>query len=382
MKTIPYGHQSIDKKDIQEVVNTLKSDWLTQGPKIKEFEGALCKYTGAKYAVAVSSGTAALHLACLAAEIKHYHEVITSPLTFVASANCVLYCGGRPVFADIELESGNINPQEIAKKITARTKVIIPVHFAGRPCDLIAIRSLVKKKGLMIIEDAAHALGASYRGKKIGACAYSDMTIFSFHAIKSITTGEGGAVLTNKLDLFEKLNMLRNHGITKKKFIRKPDGEWYYEMQTLGYNFRITDLQAALGLSQLKKLKQFIQQRRKIARIYHAAFRGNPWFDLPGEKKGYLSAHHLYSIRLKDTFKQKKKQIFLKLRERGLGVQVHYIPVYLQPYYRKLGFRKGICPKAEEFYEKEISIPLYPSMDRKAISCVIKTILRTFAELC
>ena len=282
---MPYGRQYIDSTDIKKVVNVLKSDWITQGPKVKEFENALCNYTGAKYAVVVSSGTAALHIACLAAGIKEGDEVITSRITFAASANCILYCKGKPVFADIQEDTVNIAPEEIKKKITKKTKAIIPVHFAGHPCELDTISAIARNYKLLMIEDAAHALGASYKGKKIGCCKHSDMATLSFHPIKSITTGEGGAVLTNRKDLYERLRIFKNHGITKDRSIMHSlDGPWYYEMQELGYNYRITDFQCVLGISQLKKIDQFIQKRREIVQRYNEAFMDVEKIITPTEK--------------------------------------------------------------------------------------------------
>ena len=295
---IPYGRHYIDDEDIAEVIKVLKSDFITQGPKIKEFEDALCKYTGAKYAVAVSSGTAALHLACLASGIGRGDEVITSPITFVASANCVLYCGGIPLFVDIQNDTLNIDPEKIISKITNKTRAIIPVHFAGHPCDLEEIHSIAKKYRLFVIEDACHALGAEYRGTKIGSCQYSDMTVFSFHPVKSITTGEGGAILTNNETLYEKLLTLRTHGITKdkEKWKAREEGDWYYEMQYLGYNYRITDFQCALGISQLRKLDRFISRRREIARIYTERLSRVEGIILPVERQYVKYAWHLYTI--------------------------------------------------------------------------------------
>ena len=374
MKTIPYGHQWIDEVDIKEVVKVLRSDWITQGPKIQEFEDALGKYTGTKYAVVVSSGTAALHIACLTAGIKESDEVITSPLTFVASANCVLYCGGKPIFADIQEDTFNISPIEIEKLITQKTKAIIPVHFAGHSCDMKRIKQIARKNKLLIIEDAAHALGAKYRNSKVGSCRYSDMTILSFHPVKHITTGEGGAVLTNNKKLYKKLLILRNHGITKEKYLDKPDGDWYYEMQLLGFNYRLTDIQAALGLSQLTKLDKFVKRRREIAAVYNQVFRGNDYFDLPIEHEGVYSSYHLYPVRLKKRFLAAKKDIFSKLRENGVGVQAHYRPVYRQPYYQQLAYLPGLCPQAEKFYRSEISLPLYPLMSNKDINFVVNKI--------
>ena len=376
-KFIPYGRQFIDEDDIKEVVKVLKSPWITQGTKIREFEEALCKYTGAKYAVVVSSGTAALHIACLAAGIKQGDEVITSPITFVASANCVLYCGGKPVFADIQEDTINIDPQEIKKKISKRTRAIIPVHFAGHPCDLEEIYSIAKDNNLIVIEDACHALGAEYKGYKIGSCKFSDMTVFSFHPVKSITTGEGGAVLTNNEELYEKILMLRTHGITKdkNKLLNKNEGDWWYEMHYLGFNYRITDFQCALGLSQLKKLDRFIQYRRKIVEIYNKELSKIDKIILPVERPYVKSSWHIYYIRLKNS--KKRKEVFEFLREQNIGVQVHYIPVYLQPYYIKaFGYKEGCCPKAESYYKSTITIPLFVGLKKSEIKYIVDCIKR------
>lgn len=379
-KFVPYGRQWIDKDDINAVIKVLKSDWITQGPKIKEFEEKLASYCGAKYAVAVSSGTAALHVACLAAGIIKGDEVITSPITFVASANCFLYCGGKPVFADIQEDTANIDPVEIKNKVTKKTKAIIPVDFAGHPCDLKEIYNFARTRNLTVIEDASHALGAKYKKTKIGVL--SDMTIFSFHPVKPITTGEGGAVLTDHREFYEKLLMFRTHGITKDRnmLVNLAEGNWYYEMHYLGYNYRMTDIQASLGISQLKKLEKFIERRREIVNIYRESFGTNPYFEIPEEKDYAYSSWHLYPIRLKDKYKNIKKEIFSKMREKGLGVQVHYMPVYWQPYYRKLGYNTKICPKAEDFYQREISIPLYQSMSYGDIKYVIDIIFEIFRE--
>jgi len=383
-RKIPYSRQSIDGRDIRKVVEALKSDWLTQGPEVKKFEVALCGYTGAKYAVVVSSATAALHIGCIATGIKRGMEVITSPITFVASANSILYCGGKPVFADTCKETANIDPDQISRKISLKTKAIIPVHFAGHPCDLSRVRSIARKNKLIVIEDAAQALGASYKGTKIGSCKYSDMTVFSFHPVKSITTGEGGAILTNKRPLYDKLLMLRNHGITKQvsrkasatKPYRLREGSWYCEMRLLGYNYRLTDIQSAIGITQLKRLSSFIQKRQRIGEMYRKAFEGNEYFDIPSEKIGSTSAWHLYPIRLKGKYKAYKREIFEQLKAAGLGVQVHHIPVYFHPYYQNTGYKRVICPNAEEFYNKAISIPLYPAMHNKEVQVVIRTVLK------
>lgn len=380
-KFIPYSTQCIDRNDINAVAKVLKSDWLTQGPKIREFESEISAYCGAKYAVAVSSGTAALHIACLAANIKPGDEVITSPMTFVASANCILYCRGKPIFADIQKDIANINPAEIKKKINKKTKAIIPVHYSGHPCDLEEINRIAKDNNLTIIEDAAHALGAEYKDSKIGSCKFSDMTILSFHPVKLITTGEGGVVLTNKKYLYEKLLMLRNHGITKEssKFkVKNPRsiGGWFYEMQELGFNYRITDFQCTLGLNQLKKIDSFIKRRREIVNIYNQNLSTIKEIILPVEKKYVKSAWHLYYIRLKDH--RKRKDTFEKLRKLGIGTQVHYIPVYFHPYYLRMGYKIGICSNAEEFYKRELSLPLYQSLRNKDLRFIINKFLNLF----
>ena len=376
MKIIPYGRQWVDASDIKEVIKVLKSDWLTQGPRIKEFEDDLCKYTGAKYAVAVSSGTAALHIACLAAGIEPGDEVITSPITFVASANCILYCGAMPVFADIQEDTVNINPEEIKKSINQKTKAIIPVHFAGHPCDLEEISLIAQKNNLLVIEDAAHALSAEYKNSRIGSCKYSDMTVFSFHPVKHITTGEGGAVLTNRKDLYEKLLLFRNHGITKdKKKMEHHNGSWYYEMQELGFNYRITDFQCALGISQLKRLGKFLERRREIVNIYNKELSKINEIILPVEKPYIKSSWHIYYIRLKNS--QRRINLFEKLHKHNIGVQVHYIPVHLQPYYKKnFDYKVGDYPKAEEYYKSTITLPLYAEMTDNKIKYVVDILKR------
>ena len=379
-KFIPYGRQCIEEDDINAVVNVLRSERITQGPKIEEFEDALCKYTGAGYAVAVSNGTTALHIASLAAGIGKDDEAITTPMTFAASANCVLYCGARPVFSDTQEDTVNIDPGEVEKKVTRKTKMVIPVHFAGHPCDLEEVRKISKRYNLIVCEDAAHALGAEYKGSKIGSCDYSDMAVFSFHPVKSITTGEGGAILTNRHDLYEKLLMLRNHGITKnrKKFLTSEPqtsafGSWYYEMQEVGFNYRITDLQCALGISQLKKLDRFLERRREIADIYKQRLSGVDEIVLPEEKPYVKSSWHLYYVRFKNA--AKRQEVFEKLQKSSIGVQVHYIPVHLHPYYRNnFGYKAGDYPKAEKYYANTITLPLYPGMSDKNVEYVVKAL--------
>lgn len=378
---IPYGRQCLDENDISAVVAVLKSDYLTQGPAVKAFESALSEYTGAGYAVVFSSGTAALHAAYFAAGIRPGDEIITSPITFVATANACLYSAAVPVFADVEPDTGNMDVLKIEKKITEHTKLLVPVHYSGHSVDLQAVSDLAGKYNILVIEDACHAFGAEYKGQKIGNCAYSDMTVLSFHPVKHITTGEGGAVLTNKPEYFKRLLMFRSHGISREDFVNEPHGDWYYEMRSIGFNYRMTDIQAALGMSQLKKLDRFVERRREIADIYSGEFKDNPHFDIPPERDYASSSYHLYPVRLKDSCKDKKREIFKRLRDEGIGVQVHYIPVYLHPYYNELGYRKGLCPVAEDFYCREISIPVYPAMEYGDIRRVIEKVYKVFGEL-
>ncbi len=382
-KFIPYGRQWIDEDDIEAVVSVLKSDYLTQGPKVGEFEKALVDYCEAKYAVVFNSGTSALHGAYFVLGLLEKDEVITTPITFVATSNAILYVGAKPVFADIEKDSANIDPLNLEKHITKNTKAISIVHYAGHPVDMEPIKNIAKKYNLKIIEDACHALGAKYKGEKIGSCKYSDMTIFSFHPVKHITTGEGGAVLTNDENLYHKLIMFRSHGITKDndKFLKNSDGKWYYEMQILGYNYRLTDIQASLGISQLKKLDFFVKRRREIAKTYNDAFKDNQYFDLPVEKDYAYHSYHLYNIRLKAKYLDKKDQIVDLLTKLGIGVQVHYIPVYWHPFYQELGYNKGACPNAEEYYASELSLPMYPAMSDEDVSYVIEKVFEAFKKI-
>lgn len=380
IKHIPYGKHYIDNEDIDAVIEVLNSDFITQGTTTHEFEKRLAKYFGAKYAVVFNSGTSALHAAYFAMGLVTDDQIITSPITFVATSNAALYLGAKPLFSDVEIETGNINPALLEEKINENVKAIVPVHYAGNPADLDLISKISRENDLLLIEDAAHAIGASYKNSVIGSCRYSDMTIFSFHPVKHITTGEGGAVLTNKLDYYEKLLDFRSHGITKKNFLNSPDGDWYYEMHNLGFNYRMTDIQAALGISQLKKLKKFVERRRKIAKLYTEIFAENSYFDVLKTNEND-SSYHLFPILLKDEYQKKKKEIFNILRSNKLGVQVHYIPVYRQPYYQDLGYNKLECPDAENFYEKEISIPIFPSMGEEDVNMVIEIILDTFKKI-
>ncbi|HBR18406.1 MAG TPA: UDP-4-amino-4,6-dideoxy-N-acetyl-beta-L-altrosamine transaminase [Deltaproteobacteria bacterium] len=380
-KYIPYGRQWIDEDDIRAVTDVLRSDWLTQGPKIEEFEKKIAEYCGVRYAVVLNSGTAALHGAYFALGLSKDDEFITTPITFAATANAGIYLGAKPVFVDIEPDTGNIDTSKIESQITAKTKGIFPVHYSGHPVDLIKINEIARKHGLFIVEDACHAMGSRFNGEKIGSCKYSDMTVFSFHPLKHITTGEGGAVVTNDEYLYEKLLIFRSHGITKKHLLNESHGDWYYEMQLQGYNYRLTDLQAALGISQLKKLDNFIEKRRSISDRYSKAFRANPYFDTPIEKDYAFSAYHLYTLKLKDKYKGVKKNIVSSLKKKGIGTQVHYIPVYRHPFYNSMGFQKDMCPIAEDFYLRELSIPLYPAMNDDDINYVVKIIIETFQDI-
>ena len=374
-KFLPYGKQTIDDEDIEEVVETLKSPFITQGPKIEEFEKDIAKYCGAKYAVSFNSGTSALHGAYFALGLKKGDEMITSPNTFVATANAGLYLGANVKFCDVEKETGNIDVSKI--ETSENTKLITPVHYSGNPVDL---KELSEIENVKIIEDGAHALGAKYNGKKIGSLTYSEMAMFSFHPVKHITTGEGGIIVTNNEEYYERLQLFRSHGITKNNLVNESHGDWYYEMQELGFNYRITDIQCALGVSQLKKLNYFVKSRRKIAKTYNDIFEGNPYFDVTFEKENRESAYHLYPILLKDKLIKHKKEIFAKLRANGLGVQVHYIPVYKQPYYQNLDFKMDLCPVCEEFYSKEISIPMYPTLTGEDIDFVNETLNKVLGE--
>lgn len=371
---LPYGQQWIDEADIAQVVNVLKSPFLTQGPLVEEFEEAIADYTGARFAVAFSSGTAALHAACHAAGLGPGDEILTSPNTFVATANCVLFVGAKPNFVDIDRNTYNIDPFLLEEKITERTKAIIPVDFSGQPADMDTIKKISEKYNLVVIEDAAHALGAVYQERKVGG--WSDMTMFSFHPVKHITTGEGGVITTNNRLYYERLKRFRAHGITKNpEEMARVEGPWYYEMQELGYNYRMTDLQAALGLSQLQKIDQFLSLRKLWVRMYGEAFAGEDGVITPHQLNETSSSWHLYVIRLEtEKFRVGRKEIFQALRAENIGVHVHYIPVYWHPFYEKLGFSKGICPQAEEYYQSAITLPLFPKMNQDDVETVIDAV--------
>lgn len=364
---IPYGKQTIEADDLEAVSEVLKSDCLTQGPKVVEFERALADYCGAKHAVVFSNGTTALQAAYFAAGLKEGDEFITSPLTFAATANAGLWQGGRPVFADVDPATGNLDPSAVERAVTARTKVIAPVDYAGRPADLAFFRDLARRKNILIIEDSCHALGASTPAGKVGSV--SDMTVFSFHPVKSITTGEGGAVLTHDDGLARRLAAFRTHGITKKH----PD--WRYEVGELGQNGRLTDIQSALGISQLRKVDRFISARAKIARAYDEDLRGSDGLTLPPIAEDGASAWHLYPLRIKrGCLPGGRSEAFARFHQEGIGVQVHYIPVYLHPLYAHLGYQKGLCPVAELFYEEEISLPIFPSLREEERGRVVEAV--------
>ncbi len=378
MDSIPYARQQIDESDIQAVVDVLRSDYLTQGPAVPAFEQAVAVYCHAAHAIALNSATSALHLACLVLGVKQGDMVWTSPITFVASANCALYCGARIDFVDIDPSSYNMSVACLTEKLHSAEqlgclpKVLIVVHMAGQPCDMAAIHTLSRRYDFKIIEDASHAIGGKYAGEPIGNCRYSDICVFSFHPVKIMTTGEGGMLLTQNPSLAQRVKLLRSHGITRNaaEMNRQPDGPWYYQQLQLGYNYRMTDLQAALGLSQLARLDEFVTERHQIAQCYDNALRDLP-LSCPWQDPLHYSAFHLYIIRLQGFDTTGHQNIFEKLRASGVGVNLHYIPVYLQPYYQQLGFRRGYCQEAEHYYAEAISLPLYPGLTDAEQSRVI-----------
>lgn len=368
---LAYGRQYIDEKDIGKVVEVLKGDYLTTGPNVSEFEKKVADYVGAKYAVAVSNGTAALHTACYAAGIKEEDEVLIPAITFAASSNCVLYCGGKPVFVDLDPKTYNIDINKIEEKITPKTKAIIPVDLTGQSVDIDKIMEIAKKYNLIVIEDAAHALGSEYKDKKVGTIA--DMTEFSFHPVKPVTTGEGGVIVTNSKEYYDKMTLFRSHGITRNsELMIENHGPWYYEQIDLGYNYRITDLQCALGISQIDKLDSFVNRRREIVNIYNDAFKDFDEFEIPFEEKFSKSGWHIYIITLNlSKLSVGRKEIFEALQKENIGVNVHYLPVYMHPYYQKLGYKKGECQVAENLYNRMITIPLFPYMSDYDVESVI-----------
>lgn len=378
---IPYGKQSISQQDIDAVVDVLKSDWLTQGPKVPAFEKAVAIYCKASFATATNSATSALHIACLALGVGEGDTVWTSPISFVASANCALYCGAKVDFVDIDIESGNMSAIALeqklleAEKTNSLPKVVIPVHLAGQSCDMQAIAKLAKMYNFKVLEDASHSIGAMYKNKPVGSCIYSDITVFSFHPVKIITSAEGGMATSNCEKLDKKMKRLRSHGITSnpEEMTGPSHGPWYYQQIELGFNYRMTDLQAALGLSQLSQLSQFVSKRNEIAVSYNSAFNNFPLKHLTQSKHCY-SSYHLYIVRLLNTTSEKHKSVICKLREQGVISHLHYIPIHLQPFYQKMGFCKGDFPNSEAYYEQAITIPLFASMTNAEQNHVITTV--------
>jgi UDP-4-amino-4,6-dideoxy-N-acetyl-beta-L-altrosamine transaminase len=367
---IPYGHHDITEEDIQAVVDVLHSDYITQGPVVPAFEKSVADYCGAQYAIAMNSATSALHLATLVLGVSKEDIVWTTPITFVASANCALYCGAQVDFVDIDLHTYNMSVECLAEKLVHAEKngrlpkVVIPVHLSGQSCDMAGIYALSQKYGFKIIEDASHAIGGRYRDEPIGNCRYSDITVFSFHPVKIITTGEGGMALTNDKNIAKKLNMLRSHGITRdaEDMTKEPDGPWYYQQVELGFNYRLTDIQAALGLSQMQRLNETVSKRHAIARRYDELLAKLPVVT-PLQHQDSYTALHLYVIRLKlGEVAKSHREIFEALRDANIGVNLHYIPVYYQPYYADMGFNTGLCPEAERYYSEAISLPMYPGL--------------------
>lgn len=373
-KYLAYGRQSIDDKDIEAVVELLKGDYLTTGPTVSEFENKVANYVGAKYGVAVSNGTAALHMACHAAGIGPEDEVLVPAITFAASSNCVLYCGGTPVFVDIDPKTYNIDVNKIEEKITEKTKAIIPVDFSGQAVDMDKILEIANKHNLVVIEDSAHALGSEYKNRKIGTNAH--MTEFSFHPVKPVTTAEGGIIVTDDDKLYEKMMLFRSHGITRNEdLMDEHHGPWYYEQVDLGYNYRLTDLQCALGISQMDKLDSFITRRREIVSKYNEAFSDLDAINTPFEEDFSNSGWHIYVITLNlDKLTVGRKEVFEALQKENIGVNVHYLPVYLHPYYKKLGYEKGLCPVAEDIYNRMITLPLFPAMTENDVQDVITAV--------
>jgi perosamine synthetase len=382
---IPYSRQTLSETDLHAVREALRSDWITQGPWVERFEQKLAEVCGARFAVAVSSGTAALHLACLAAGIGEGDTVAVPTLTFVASANCVLYCGGRPALVDISPDTLtlDVGALQVLLRKEKSMKAVIPVHFGGLPCQMQCIAQLARERGVVVIEDACHALGARWNDNsgvwhRVGSCSHSDMTCFSFHPVKHITTGEGGAVLTNQEDLYRRLKTLRSHGIVKERSeLPAESGNWYYEMRMLGFNYRITDFQCALGLTQLNRLPEWVARRRLIAAQYRCAFKDSCWIRCQREPDGFESSYHLMVIEV-----EKRDAFYRRLREKGFGVQVHYIPVHFQPYYQqRFGWRARDLPQAAAYYQKAISLPLFPTLTDEEVGSVIAAVKETAQEL-
>lgn len=376
---IPYGRQTIDEQDIEAVVDALRSDWLTTGPAIESFERAFAEVVGTRHAVAVSNGTAALHAAMYALEVGPGDEVIVPAMTFAASANCVVFQGGTPVFADVDPSTLLVDPTSVEAAITPRTKAIVAVDYAGQPCDYDALQALADRRGVRLVDDACHALGGSYRGRPVGSLA--ELNTFSLHPVKNITTGEGGVVTTNDAELANRMRLFRNHGITSDHRDRHERGAWNYEMVDIGYNYRLTDFQCALGLSQLVRLPEWIRRRQAIARHYGEAFAGMRTLRPLGLREGVSHAYHLYVIEIDEALAGKDRDaVYRDLRDAGVGVNVHYIPVHLHPFYRRrFGTGEGLCPVAERAYGRILSLPVYPGMsddDVVSVSAAVRKVLR------
>ena len=385
---IPYGRQDINEDDIQAVVDVLRSDFLTQGPVVLAFEKSIADYCGVNYAVAVSSATSTLHIACLALGVGKGDIVWTSPITFVASANCALYCGADVDFVDIDPQTYNMSVERLseklqqAEKLGKLPKVVIPVHLCGQPCEMKKIHALSLKYGFKIIEDASHAIGAKYKNRPVGNCEFGDITVFSFHPVKIITTGEGGIALTKDMQLAKRMQLLRSHGITRdeRDMTYASEGPWYYQQIDLGYNYRMTDLQAALGLSQMQRLEEFVSRRHYIAERYNQLLEGLP-VATPSQDEESYSAFHLYVVRLKLTeIGKTHRQVFEILRGLGIGINLHYIPVYQHPYYKKLGFKSGSCLAAEQYYSEAISLPIYPNLTEIQQDMVVTRLKEAFTK--
>ena len=381
---IPYGRQDINQADINAVVNVLKSDFITQGLQVPLVEKTLYEYCDTNYAVVVNSATSALHIACLALGLGKDDYLWTSPITFVASANCALYCGSKVDFVDIDPKTYNLSPEALEDKLIQAEKqgklpkIVMPVHFAGQSCSMKRIQQLSKKYKFKIIEDASHAIGGKYLGKRVGSCKYSDITVFSFHPVKIITTGEGGAAITNNQKLAEKMRLLRAHGVTRNRELMtaEPDGDWYYQQIDLGFNYRMTDIQAALGIGQMQRLDKFIAKRHKLCQMYDKSFDDLPIIK-PHQDKDSYSALHLYPIQVdKNKTNKSRGQVFNKLRENGIGVNVHYIPIHIQPYYQQFEFKIGDFPNAESYYKQTISMPLFHMMTTEQHSKIINELRR------
>lgn len=381
---IYYGHQYLDEADYQAVLDVLKSDYLTCGPKIDELEARLCQITGAKYAVAVSNGTAALHVACMAAGVGEGDEVITTPITFAASANCALYCGAKPVFADIDEKTWNIDPESVRAHVTERTKAVVAVDFTGQSTKLDELKKICREHNLVLITDGAHSIGTKYKGQPTGSIA--DMTTFSFHPVKTVTAGEGGAIMTNDPELYRRLVLYKAHGITRDaaQMSREPEGPWYYEQVDLGYNYRMTDIQAGLLLSQLDKLEAFSERRKQIVARYNEAFSGLGQVTVQEEIPESDTTRHLYVLRLNtEKLSINRREFFDAMGAENIVCNVHYIPVYYFPYYQKLGYKKGICPKAEALYEEILTLPLHYGMtdqDVEDVICAVEKIASYYAK--